>query len=294
MPLHRTRSLFIGLGCLLSGPALAGACGVDGITVALEAAFAAYADADLDAFVANRDAARRTLTCMDELLPGETAAQLHQLEALDAYLPPRTLDRSVQSFHAARMAWSAFAPSEALAPQGNLLREQWTLAQERVDDLVPLYPPRDHRLYLDGRSGTVRAVNRPVIAQLVDGDGQIVETLYLPPTALSPTWSLPETEPQEVVVPTGGTTSSAQVALPLAVSAAGAAIISGGLWALALSSRADLYDDFGRPSDGAIAERHQEGVESTQRTINTVGYAAQATAIVAGGLGAGALITWRW
>jgi len=298
------RTTLISLFALtLSGTARAGACGLEALTLALDASFDAYAEADLDGFVSGRDAARRTLACVDEQLPGESVAALHQLEALDAYLPPRNLERAVQSFHAARMASAAFAPSEALAPEGNLLREQWELSRERIDDRVPLYPPRGHRLYMDGKAGTVRAVNRPVIVQLVTG-GEVTETLYLPPTALSPAWSIPTQEAPLVssaATPgadrtdrTNQTDRTDRGALPLAVSAAGAAAISGGLWALALSSRGDLYATRGAPTEVTLPERHREAVEGNRATINTVGYAAQATAIVAAGLGAGALITWRW
>jgi len=277
---------------LLTGTARAEDCGAVALATALSAASSAYSDADLDGFVAGRDAARRALACTDEPLQGALIAEVHQLEALDAYLPPRNLERSVQSFHAARAAWAAYTPSESLAPEGNLLREQWTLSLERQDDLVPLYPPRGHRLYLDGKAGTVRAVNRPVLLQLT-ADGAVVETLYLPPTALSPAWSIPAQDPPPDALPPGVSDDN-RVVLPLAVSAAGAAAISGGLWALALSSRGDLYSSRGDPAEVTLPDRYRESVEGNRATINTVGYAAQATAIVAAGLGAGALITWRW
>ena len=281
------RTTLIGLAALLlPGAVRAGDCGADALASALSAASSAYTDADLDGFVASRDAARRALACADEPLSGALIAEVHQLEALDAYLPPRNLERAVQSFHAARTAWTAYTPSESLAPEGNLLREQWTIALEREDDLVPLYPPRGQRLYLDGKAGTVRAVNRPVVLQLVD-DGAVTETVYLPPTALSPAWSIPGDDPADDPLPTTSPDDN-RLVLPLAVSAAGAAAISGGLWALALSSRGDLYDDRGDPADVTLPERYRTSVEGNRTTINTVGYAAQATTIVAAGLGAGA------
>jgi hypothetical protein len=282
------------VSALAPGRVAAKDCTIDGLHRALDGAFSAYAMADLGRFEDSRDDAREALGCLEERLGPQLASSVYQLEALDSYLPPRNLERAVQSFHAAREASPGYSLPAALAPEGNLLRTQWELAGERTSAIAPLPPPEGFTLYVDGYMAASRPINRPVILQLVqDADGAVVWTGYLSSGAPDPSW-----EGVGVGSASSGLTiddgGSHRATLPLALGAAGTAALSGGLFALALSSRTSLYQDRGYPGGDPLPASVESEVEATRRTINGIGYAAQATGAVALGLGGAAVLSLRW
>lgn len=288
---------------LLAVPAWAdAACPADvrALQAEVEAATGAYVQMDPAAFGQARDRAREALGCLTEPIPPSLAAAYHRMEALDGFIA-RQPERTVVSFRAAVAADPAWTMPDRLAPKGNVLRQQFDEARALPPSAtVPVGPPPGAHVTVDGSHLEVRPTERPAILQLVGGGGAapltIDGTAWVDVGAVPPEWAaapavaiVEATPPVDAVrtPPPPGAPSTATISgrranprLPLLVGAGAGAVVSGGLYAGALSARAS-FDD---------GETAYEDLDALRGRANSLGYAAQATGLVAIGLGTVAVV----
>jgi hypothetical protein len=140
--------------------------------------------------------------------------------------------------------------------------------------------------WVDGRRGVDRPADRPAIVQIVAASGEVRWSGWLDPAGPDPDWT-------GYADPAGVTTAAAPAPhahrahparVPFAVAAGGAAVASGALYALALSTRA-TFDD----PDTPLAD-----VDGLRDRANTEVWASAGTAILAVGLGTVVVFTARW
>lgn len=169
--------------CLLPTLARAADCeratlGTD-VLATLDAAEAAYARVDVEAFEAAVVQARAEVSCLQEAVTPAVAAQLHRLEGLSAFVEDAR-DRAVTAFAAARSLEPDYSFPSTVVPPGNPVIDQY-LARPATSATERLPPPADGKLRLDGRPGEDRPLELPVLLQVIDPEGRPGVTAYLWP-----------------------------------------------------------------------------------------------------------------
>lgn len=245
----------------------------------LDVALEAYGAFDWDGFSAQLTEVDTSLTCLIERVPADTAADLHLVQALGAFMLRDEAQVQV-AFRGALAAAPGFALSEELAPPGHPLRALYEQAAAVPPPIAP-QPLGPGDWIVDGERGlTAISTERTTLVQRMDKDGE-VETWYLRggpvPEALLPPPPPPEPE-RRVRTPPSDRTQA------LLWSSLGAGVVTAGAVALAGGTRNRV--------EGGVVAADQYG---SLRAANRVGLVAAPVAGAAAiGLGVGAALTWRW
>jgi len=253
----------------------------ESLSAELELATEAFIGMDAAAFAEARESARASLACMDRRAPPALAGAYHRMEALDAYLT-RNFDGTRAAFRAALTSAPDYALPPELAPEGNRLSTLYEEARTLSDPEVAVAIPEGFTLVVDGSEKSERPESRPAIYQGFTTETTPLWTDWLKPEAPLPDWGPPPTveRPER----SGG---------GLLWSAAGVAVVSGGLWTGALINRGKALDYGDQISNDALDASESGAVDTAVQRARWMGYAAQATTGAAAGLGvAGVVVRW--
>ena len=153
----------------------------------LLAAEAAYADLDPQAFGRALDDASLLLPCLSDVLSPAMSAQYHRLRGLRYYATGEQ-ESALHALQAARTLEPGYVfPDELLPPDHALRRTFETLPTTESRTERPPQPAAAD-LVFDGVPGPRRPVERATLVQLVDPDGAVSQTAWVPPDAELPTY----------------------------------------------------------------------------------------------------------
>jgi len=235
---------------------------------------AAFADMDDVGFNELRMKVVQAVPCLSESLNSSQSAALYRMRALAAFLD-KDPAASVAYFRALLAVAPGYELRETLAPDGHPLRLYFEVAAGTFSPPgTSLDEPRVGVLYVDGKAGVVAPVDRPYLFQYADAAGKISTTALITPGLAPPTYpALVERE-----------RSGGGINVPLAATAAVAALASGGFY-LAASHNASTF------WDPATADADLDALRS--RT-NTLGWLSAGAGVVAVGTGAAAVWVGTW
>ena len=178
---------------LVSLPALAETpCGrttkVADFQTAQVAAEDAFAAGDEAALHAARDAAVLALRCIGERLPGDEAAAFHRMIAMVAFTFGDEARVKGELQRAILLDPDYYDPG-SVGPDDHRFIQLYAEASALPPaEIAMLTPPPGGFVMVDG----VREAGRPIgvacIVQVFNADYMLVETVYLPPGAASPSW----------------------------------------------------------------------------------------------------------
>lgn len=235
-----------------------------------EASFASMNSVAFDDSVAEM---RRVLPCVNAPLSALDVAEVHQIEAYDAFLR-RSNDEVLRHFAAMQHSAPAAVLPSSVAPEGHPLRALWTGATLMLPpetELLP--PPRDAALRIDGVGTRERPTALPSVVQLIDEDGSVRWTLLVDPGQALPIYErelLPDPEK-----PRGKPVGAL-------LGAAGSVMVAGALWGFAEASERSFQDENTPYQDLGALRKQTNGL-----LLGSA--AAGATAL---GLGVYAVVRW--
>jgi hypothetical protein len=303
---------------VLLGPSLAHAtCALPttarDIATAVNDVDQAFVAMDINTF--NEAEARATsgIECLEEALTPYDAAGVHRSTALRAFIV-RDTDAARTSYATALAAQPNFNLPIAIAPEGNSLHQLYAEARELSEekpDRIALEVPRGTVLLVDGRRVQMRPLNRPAVIQLVDLQGTVLWSRYVPERGIEPDFSefegaipdvassqppvsegriSPKPEPRtsfriesQTRTPRGVTRPPASTSTrKLVAGAAGATVVAAVFYATALST-ASTYHNTQTP---------YKDLDTLRSRTNGLVVASGAIGAVGLGLGAYAFITW--
>ena len=246
------------------------------IALAVSQGQQAFAEMDGDRFGATRERAMQRLECLVEPLAPSDAAQIHGLLALDAFL----LQDDASAVNSLRSAYATglYTFPTTLVPEGHPLLLQVKVAQALApgpDEPLPDISPASW--LVDGNDVGAIPTDRPCILQRISPLGEVESTTYLAVGEALPDWAQPAESPaatEPVAM------NSHRVALGAATG--GAALLAGGLYALALQRHGQF-----------VAPDTPQGDLPGLRTQAAVFTGTSAAAgLAAAGLGAILVIQW--
>ena len=211
------------------------------------------------------------IPCLDAPLTPQLAAQAHRSQGYAAFLSGDR-ETALLFFTASAMVEPNYQLPEDLVPPAHPIARLYEEGRNAEDPAEMLPAPAQGFLVFDGTTSDSRPTARPTVSQFVDETGQVGFSAPLSPGDPVPVYptALPE-PPQQV--------SGASVRWPLVAGAAGAALLSGGLYAASHKSE-DAYYESTSVAD-AVNQR---------RTTHALTVASGATATVAVGLGLGTVV----
>lgn len=165
---------------LLLAASAALACSPETLSSALDHAFSAWSEQQPDRYAASSGAARDAVGCLDEVVSPQLAARLHLLLALDAYTEQDDVAARA-ALRASQAADPRLDPALVVDPLPMPL--ETLVGQARALGGGPS-ATGPVELWFDGRPTAERPVERPVVAQHLDGDVVAWSTLLRPGEAL--------------------------------------------------------------------------------------------------------------
>ncbi len=178
------------LAISLSSGAVEAACDREGLPPLLEdlrQAEQAHTQLDVPRLQAEAGEALEAAACLDRVVPRLAAARLHRVVGLDAFTLQER-DRATRAFAAARSTDPEFDYPLSQIPEGHPLRRYYSALPLDAGTTAEVTLLEGRELYIDGQLSTVRPLSWPAVAQVVDAEGEVLETLYLWPDD-----ALPET-----------------------------------------------------------------------------------------------------
>lgn len=270
------RRLFVLVALLAVGPAHAECTATTtnaALVEALDTASLAFARLDIPVFEEDAARAREILDCLGEPISRPTAAAWHRLHGIALFLE-RNSPAARRSFAAARSIEPAYTFPSDVVPEGNPLLEDYTALDPNVGPFELVAAPKVGAVRLDGSGSLNRSRGRPVVYQVIDGRGAVVQTALLDGEDAMP--ALPEG--------LAGTSSNGEQkgpkpdrkgpSLPMLVGAGVGVLAAGGLYAGSAMSRSAYYDET------RVAE-----LDGRRSTTNALAVGSGVTAAVAVGLG---------
>lgn len=194
---------------------------------------------DATAFTEAVAAVDLAIPCVIEVLPALSAARVHRLHGLSAFLR-REPAAAAASFAAARSLDPAYTFPESFVPAGNPVDTLYRNALAPADVARFEAPRAGWQLWVDGTASVARNNAVPVVAQVIDPVGRVhdgawvAEYAKLPPY---PTWR-------------------EGLRGPLVAVGASAVVAGAGLWALGAATRPEPATLL-TVSDGESAELRQ-------------------------------------
>ncbi len=217
--------------------------------------------------------ADETLRCLTELLAPADVAAIHRLHAYGAFVAGDTA-ATRRAFGAARAADPAWIITDRLAPPGTPLRNLFnTSSLDVATETVKL--PTGTLLYVDGIKSSERPQDRPALLQLTSLSGRVLATVWLTEDQPLPDWSaFASAVPVAIVAlpkPPPSRVQKERNALPWWISAGGAVLAGGGVYAWALADHAHYVDTTTGMDEAQLAALRQS---------------ANTKVVISGGLGA--------
>ena len=177
---------------LMAAPALATDCPepshLDDFEASARAGERAFAAMDLPGLTRARRSALEALPCLGDRVTPPVAADFHRMMAMAAFTKGDE-QQVLAEFHAARRLDPGRPIPADVAPAGHPLTVLYDAA---VDDpnssraLDPVIPPLGGRAAVDGADNGLRAVGLSAIVQTFDGEGTLLETIFLMPDDPTP------------------------------------------------------------------------------------------------------------
>lgn len=238
-----------------------GGVAVEQVDAWLAEAEEAFADLDIERFLARSDRVRAALPCVDRVLPSRVAARLHRSEGLRRF-GERRVD-SVRSFAAARALEPDYVFDPHLVPPGNPILDDYAAMDLSAADPERLPLPERGALYVDGVRTRHRARAWPAVVQLVEAGDAATLTAWVehhqevPSYPARSTWTPPR---RRLALATGVVAASA-----------------GAAWVGAQLSHA-AWDDL--------------GLDHLRHRTNGFTVAAGVAGVAAAGLGTALVVTW--
>ena len=270
-------ALAAGLGLLGCAPSAAFAqCNTPTSTQDLQGhlsdAEAALSGLNTEGFMANVDLAEDRLPCLDAAIPARLAANFHRVYGIRAFgrrdpLAPRT-------FAAARWIEPDYQFSKSLLPEGNPIRKEYEQIDYAERATEPLSRPETGAIYVDGVPAEDRPISWPAVIQWVDGEQTVQWTDYVLPGEKLPEYPLWSEEDLKRPPPVG-----------LIVASAGAAVLGGTLYGVALAQEARYKDTVKDPVPDAK-------LNDLRRSTNTLVIASAVSATASVGMGVAVVVGW--
>ena len=147
------------------------------IAVLLDSADAALNGADVDGFRTTIEKVALNVPCLSEPITPELAARLHAFRGIRHYVAGET-DQATGAFFASRVLNSETSLPAALFPEGHEIHGVFsdTLVDSARSFRLPV--PKEGKLLIDGQARSGKPLDRPFVAQRVDGD-TVLDTRYL-------------------------------------------------------------------------------------------------------------------
>jgi hypothetical protein len=146
----------------------------------LAEAEAAYARVDLPGFEAAVEQSRAAVACLGEVAPPSTAAALHRLEGLSAFVASDA-PRAEAAFGAARRIDPSYRFPPELVPEGNPALASYSAFDTAKITFQPIPSSGAGTLRVDGRPTRDRPVEVPALVQWVEPAGAVGTSAYLWP-----------------------------------------------------------------------------------------------------------------
>ena len=159
------------------------------IDLSLQDAESAYEMGDEPGTAAALRRAELTLPCLSAVVPPPVAARLHRIEGLVAFLSGDEMT-AAQSFGSARILEPAYVWPESVIPPGNEILQVYTAFDVARVKRAKVAPAPSGVLYIDGQPAKKRAEGMPVLLQLADPSGKVVQTAWIRGEDPLPAWSL--------------------------------------------------------------------------------------------------------
>lgn len=270
------RRLFVLVALLAVGPAHAECTGPTtnaALVEALDTASLAFARLDIPVFQEDAARAREILDCLGEPISRPTAASWHRMHGIALFLE-RNSPAARRSFAAARSIEPAYTFPSDVVPEGNPLLEDYTALDPDIGPFELVAAPKVGAVRLDGSGSLNRSRGRPVIYQVIDGRGAVVQTALLDGEDAMP--ALPENL-------SGGPSSNGDdkvpkerkgPSVPLLVGAGVGVLAAGGLYAGSAASRSAYFE-----------ETQVSELDGRRATTNALAVGSGVSAAVAVGLG---------
>lgn len=241
----------------------------------------AWISVDDEAFVSTGTTLDQGLPCLTDRLSPQEVAALHRIQGLRSYYAGEREERPQRAFYSARVIEPAYQfPAELVAATHPVMRLYAApLGQSPPPILLP--PPASGTILIDGSVSMERPVDRPVFVQLLNGDGAVTESAYLWYDMPMPDYPLPA--PVVEVIPPPTPDRSA-LATGLWAGAAGGAVVSAALYAIALGTL-NTYEDPATP---------YSELDTLRGRTNTLVGVSTVTVALAVGSGVGAMWVVKW
>lgn len=221
---------------------------------------AAFASMDGGGFSRASGVADEALACLSEPISPASAASVHRHEALVAFVRDDPA-RARAAFRSALALQPSYRLPEDIAPAGNPLARLY----EEARALGPgpdeaIWPSPGTTMLVDGATAASLPSDRPVIVQILSGDGAVLSTSYLRvggalPEGLMTSPPDPRLAVVPIPVPPGSGVSDTppppKPAKPLLIGAAGAAAGAAGLYALSAVTQ-QRYKQEGAVPDASL------------------------------------------
>ncbi len=281
---------------LLFAPSVAGAActagaGTQEVTAAVERAEGAFGNVDIEEFNAATDAMAALLPCVNEVIPRNTAASIHRMQGLRAFVD-RDPERATQAFAAARTIEPAYRFPELLVPEGHPVLRDYDAIPIDAPVVVEIPKPAGGYIQVDGRTAYERPTAWPVLVQIVSDEGAVRDTAYLRPSDPLPQYTVEEKVSRPVAAAGTDTVGGGPEPVPVTVGPSvpiaalgGVALITSGVMYLVANGASKAYHD---PS---TAYTELDGLRS--RT-NSMQVASVGLAAAGAGIGVTAVVVGQW
>jgi hypothetical protein len=275
------------------------------LMTAVNQATSAFSAMNRELFQEARDEARRALTCVDEPLSPASAAAYHRMEAYAAFFD-KDEAWGMASFRAALSIQPAYQLDANIAPEDSPVDRWYQKAQEFPPiSFEELDTPETCSLLLDGAEEAERQVELPIIAQVLEWNGEVRWSGLLQPGEIipeeafsdefEPVWPpVPVLPPQDDPIIDDRTPTPKRSISPLWFGAGGAALAAGGLYAASWAARTRWQDQMDACAAGGCwddPEGAYEESEALRRRTNGLAYASMGVGALTVGLSVGAVFT---
>jgi hypothetical protein len=259
----------------------------------LEEAEDAFAELDIDTFIARSDTIRASLPCLAAVPPPALVARVHRTEGLRLF-GERNVD-AVRAFAASRSLDPEYVFSSELVPPGSPIRSDFTAMDLSTGEPTALPEPAAGRLYVDGRETRERLLAWPALVQLVpEGGGSPLWSAYLPHEQPPPSYEAAPPPPVPVLEPEPSLILPAPLPepvvpppprarrVPLLVATGASALVAGVTYGAAWSTHSVWADP----------ETADERLEALRAQTNALGGISVVAGLATVGLGATLALTW--
>ncbi len=280
---HRTLSTLAGAVLLgLASPAALGQACEESVTARqlaqeVSSGDVAFADLDEDGFNAARWNAGQAVPCLNEPLSSGQVASFHRLQALGFFMD-RDHANAVMSFKSVLAVAPGYDLPLSLAPDNHPLRVDFEVASGlAAGGSTKLAEPEGGEVRIDGLVAEEAPMGRPYVFQYIDANGLVAQSAVVRPGMEMPAYPVGKQKGRSGSSSGGG---GLGLNVPLALTAGGAALLSGGLYAAASSRSGQFWNVNTADAD----------LSNLRSQTNTLQGLSLGAGILAVGAGAGAVV----